>query len=117
MRACPSASGSGAASAVAASAVDGAPMGDSPLLAALTDRWTLPTALDGGVELFHIDDLGAIVTDWTTREGYDSALRAGHAQLVIPVDPVEHPTGYTVEPTPRPSKSCWRVRALARRRA
>lgn len=63
--------------------------GDSPLLDALTHRWTLPEHLDGGLELFDLDAFAAWGADWTVRAGYDDILYdSPEAGYVIPVDVV-----------------------------
>lgn len=64
-------------------------VGDSPLLDAVTRRWTLPEHLDGGLELFDLDAFAVWGADWTVRAGYEDILYdAPGADYVIPVDVV-----------------------------
>ncbi|MCB9551236.1 MAG: hypothetical protein H6705_05010 [Myxococcales bacterium] len=67
---------------------------DSPLLQAITARWTLPDRLDGGIELFDLDAFDAWAADWSIRAGYDDVVGdAESAGFVIPIDPDLRPAG------------------------
>lgn len=61
---------------------------------AVFDRWTLPTALDG-LDVFGADDFAGAVREYTSRTGYFSADFERGGPFVIPVDPVEAPTGFS----------------------
>ncbi len=66
-----------------------------PLADTVADRWVLPTALDGGIDVFSGADLGALTHEWGGVEGYEHSdfdALAGRP-FVYPVDPVSHPTG------------------------
>lgn len=88
-------------------------LGASPLLDALTARWTLPEKMNGGLELFDLDAFDAWSADWSTRAGYEDMLyEAPDAGFVIPLDPDASPLGFDARSARREGRDVREGRAF-----
>lgn len=63
------------------------------LLRSLSERWSMPSAGVGLIEVFDGADFGGLVRHWGERSGYGGAEYDSESPFVIPVDPVEHVEG------------------------
>ncbi|MCA9543230.1 MAG: hypothetical protein KC613_02540, partial [Myxococcales bacterium] len=76
---------------------------ESALVDRVFDRWQPLGRGAQDLSVFGDDALGGLAHEWGSYDGYTWGFEAG-GPFVIPVDPVEHPTGFTAQHTRRPSR-------------
>ncbi len=86
---------------------------EASLVHRVFDRWQ-PRAGLRDLSVFGAGDLSGLVREWGAYDGYDRMDFEAGGPFVVPVDPIEHPTGLTAQQATRRSRGSLFAQARPR---